>query len=298
MKQVFLSYAKEDVKNASSLYKFLIDEGFTVWYDKEDLLGGEKWEIVIEKEIKSCGIFLSCLSNKAVNKRGFIQKEQKIALEVVQTLPENKVFIIPLKFEECDLPYSLEGYHCIDYFKENGKKKLRASLFKHLEKDQEIEDAKITHQNIFELRNDINREKKSLLIYQCANKGHDRKNHDLSIPINSSSYFQLDIDKESINQQCVVYINIHTDQDDNRWLAFADVEHINNEKYPSEFIFRLAYPGQKEKYSIIDNLFNKIEESGIKIIGTPIKIKVLRFRTDVDGSDITDFTFKLLNQED
>jgi hypothetical protein len=57
------------------------------------------------------------LSNKSSTKRGFVQKEIKQALEILEECGEGKVYLLPVRIEECKLPYEvLRELHYIDMF--------------------------------------------------------------------------------------------------------------------------------------------------------------------------------------
>ena len=99
MQKVFISYAKEDKECARRLYKELKDKGFDPWLDEESLLPGQKWEAHIEDAIKQCEFFIALLSTKSVGKRGYFQKEIRRALDVLETVPERDIFLIPARLE-------------------------------------------------------------------------------------------------------------------------------------------------------------------------------------------------------
>ncbi|MGC1931965.1 MAG: toll/interleukin-1 receptor domain-containing protein, partial [Candidatus Nitrosopolaris sp.] len=98
---VFLSYAREDSDAAKRLYEDLKNDGLSPWLDKESLLPGQNWEIEIRKAIKNSRYFIALLSSNSVDKRGFVQKEFKFALEVLDEVPESQIFVIPARLNEC-----------------------------------------------------------------------------------------------------------------------------------------------------------------------------------------------------
>lgn len=102
--QIFLSYAREDFEIAKKLYSDFSESGLRVWWDYESLLPGENWKEVISREIKQPKYFLALLSNNSLNKQGYVQKELRIAYEILQESPINRVFVIPIRLEEC-LPF-------------------------------------------------------------------------------------------------------------------------------------------------------------------------------------------------
>lgn len=132
MSQIFLSYAREDLQSVKAIYKLLTKNGLSVWIDEEDLLPGQDWRFEISRLIPNCSIFLACLSNKSVSKEGYVQKELRIAYEVLDMLPEGRVFIIPLRLDDCPLPSRLQSIHRLDFFEPNGKEKLLKTIFAHL----------------------------------------------------------------------------------------------------------------------------------------------------------------------
>ena len=118
--QVFLSYAREDQQRAERLYQFLKTKGVDTWMDIYNLKGGEKWDRSISKQIKSSVIFIACMSAKSTKKTGNVQKELRRALEHQQSKPDNQIYIIPVLFEECEVPVELAEYHYIDLSKSSG----------------------------------------------------------------------------------------------------------------------------------------------------------------------------------
>jgi hypothetical protein len=84
----FLSYAREDSEAANRLYNDLAKSGVTVWFDKQCLLPGQKWEMEIRKAIRNSRYFLALLSSSSVTKRGFVQREIASALRTLDEFPE------------------------------------------------------------------------------------------------------------------------------------------------------------------------------------------------------------------
>ena len=82
--QIFLAHASEDKKEIIKLYNLLKQAGYAPWLDEKNLIPGQVWEDEILKAIRESQIFLACLSSRAVTKRGYIQKELKIAKEDVE----------------------------------------------------------------------------------------------------------------------------------------------------------------------------------------------------------------------
>lgn len=126
--QAFLCHASSDKQKVRELYKRLRNDGIKPWLDEEDLLPGFEWEIEIPKAVQNSDVVIVCLSKDAVTKTGYVQKEIKYALDIADEQPEGKIFIIPLKLEECDVPKRLSRWQWVNLFNENGYQRLLRSL--------------------------------------------------------------------------------------------------------------------------------------------------------------------------
>jgi hypothetical protein len=124
----FLSYAKEDSLQVRRIYARLQGDGLQPWLDEHDLLPGQDWEQVIRSVIRGSSAFVVFLSKNAVSKTGYIQKEIREALEVTERLPEGRIFILPVRLDDCPVPERLQRWHWIDLYRKGGYTRLRESL--------------------------------------------------------------------------------------------------------------------------------------------------------------------------
>lgn len=115
--KVFLSYAREDIYTALRLFNDLRQAGIDVWIDKEHLLPGQNWKTTIRRAIRESRFFLALLSNNSVSKKGYVQKELRHALELLDEYPEPTIFVIPIRIDDCN-PTSekLKELHWVDIF--------------------------------------------------------------------------------------------------------------------------------------------------------------------------------------
>lgn len=125
---IFLCHSSHDKPLVRKLYQQLKSDGFDPWLDEEDLLAGQEWKQVITKAVRRADVVIACLSRGSVNKAGYVQKEIKEALDVADEQPEGTIFLIPLKLEECEVPDRLSKWQWVNYFDDNGYKRLVDAL--------------------------------------------------------------------------------------------------------------------------------------------------------------------------
>ena len=126
--RVFLCHASDDKPAVRALYGRLVEDGIDVWFDEESLIGGQDWRKEIPKAIRNSDAVLVCLSRRAINKSGYVQKEIAFALDIAEEQPEEANFIIPGKLEECDAPQRLQHRQWVNLFENNGYIKLKRAL--------------------------------------------------------------------------------------------------------------------------------------------------------------------------
>jgi formylglycine-generating enzyme required for sulfatase activity len=131
--RVFLCHSSKDKAAVRELYQKLCAETWIdPWLDEEKLLPGQDWHEEIEKAVEATDVVIVLLSNQSVSQEGYVQRELKLALDVADEKPENTIFIIPLRLDDCPAPRRLRGWHYVDYFPESRKnwvmERLLASL--------------------------------------------------------------------------------------------------------------------------------------------------------------------------
>ncbi|NJL60111.1 MAG: toll/interleukin-1 receptor domain-containing protein [Desulfobacteraceae bacterium] len=99
--KVFISYAREDIETAGKLYHDLKQAGISPWMDKEDILIGENWKVAIRQAMKESSYFLALLSSNSLSKQGYVQKELKMALDILSEMPPSGIFLLPVRLDDC-----------------------------------------------------------------------------------------------------------------------------------------------------------------------------------------------------
>ncbi len=126
--EIFLSHASQDEDKAKVIYQKLSNEGFSPWMASIDLLPGENWKRSIQKAIRECDFVLVCLTANSINKSGYIQKEIKSALEIFEEKPNDEIFLIPVRLEECEVHEHLKHLHRVDLYRIDGWDRLISSI--------------------------------------------------------------------------------------------------------------------------------------------------------------------------
>jgi len=109
--KVFISYAREDVEIARKIYLDLLKRGLKPWMDKPPhpyeycgLLPGEYWKTRLTEEISSSQFLIALLSNVSVKKRGYVQREYRLALDTMNEIPAGELFLFPILVDDTEIP--------------------------------------------------------------------------------------------------------------------------------------------------------------------------------------------------
>src|ERR1700690_1155506 len=100
-KAVFLSYAREDTAAAQRIAEALRSHGVEVWFDQNELRGGDAWDAKIRKQIKECALFLAVVSAHTQSRHeGYFRREWKQAVERTHDMAEGVPFVMPVVVDE------------------------------------------------------------------------------------------------------------------------------------------------------------------------------------------------------
>jgi TIR domain len=117
--QVFLSYARPDEVAARQLYGVLSRAGVQVWFDRDALKPGVVWKTAIRRAIKESRYFIALMSSSSSSRKGFAHTELRQAIDILDEYPEDEVFLIPVRLENCDPPLDrLNELQWVDMFPE------------------------------------------------------------------------------------------------------------------------------------------------------------------------------------
>ena len=158
---VFLSHANEDKPTIRNLCQHLKDDGFDPWLDEERILPGQDWQLEIEHAMRSSDIILVNFSQKSLIKEGYFQREYKRALDYQEEKPEGTIFVIPVRLDNCEIPFSVKDKQYVDY--PLGYERLLESLKSRADKSASVQNSQTqgrehTKQIQIALKNNIENE--------------------------------------------------------------------------------------------------------------------------------------------
>ncbi len=129
---VFFLYSSMDRDKVEKVYSQSVEIGLKPWMDVKELVMGMDWRKEIQKAMRNCDLVFIFLSGSAISREGYFQQEIRQALELVNEKPEDELFILPIRLDNCDIPKSLQGYIYTDFSEspKNGWKELLRSINK------------------------------------------------------------------------------------------------------------------------------------------------------------------------
>ena len=96
-KAVFLSYAREDTDAARRIADALRGFGVEVWFDQNELRGGDTWDVKIRNQIRTCALFLPIISATTESRgEGYFRREWRIAVDRTHDMAEGLAFVMPI----------------------------------------------------------------------------------------------------------------------------------------------------------------------------------------------------------
>lgn len=97
LRVVFLSYASEDAIDAERICKALRSQGIEVWFDKNELRGGDAWDQRIRDRIRDCSLFMPIISaNSNARTEGYFRLEWKLAVDRSHLIADDAAFLLPV----------------------------------------------------------------------------------------------------------------------------------------------------------------------------------------------------------
>jgi TolB-like protein/Flp pilus assembly protein TadD len=111
-KAVFLSYASQDAEAAKRIADALRADGVEVWFDQNELVGGDAWDGKIRRQIKECALLVPIISaNTQSRAEGYFRLEWRLADQRTHLMGRGRRFLLPVciddtKDADADVPDS------------------------------------------------------------------------------------------------------------------------------------------------------------------------------------------------
>ncbi|MSU51303.1 MAG: toll/interleukin-1 receptor domain-containing protein [Opitutus sp.] len=98
---VFISYASEDRTAARILRDTLAAAGIEVWYDENELGGGDAWDQKIRRQIRDCDYFMPVISaTTEARKEGYFRREWRLATDRSLDMADDVLFLLPIAIDD------------------------------------------------------------------------------------------------------------------------------------------------------------------------------------------------------
>ncbi len=100
-KALFLSYASQDAAAARRIAEALRAAGVEVWFDQNELVGGDAWDAKIRKQIADCALFVPVISAATQARlKGYFRIEWKLAARRTHAMATAKAFLLPVVIDD------------------------------------------------------------------------------------------------------------------------------------------------------------------------------------------------------
>lgn len=133
--QVFISYARPDQQVAVEVYEALLASGFSPWLDERKIKGGQNWEFEIQRALEKSTIVIILWSQHSKDRRGYVQKEIKLALDKLQEKLVDDIFIVPVLLDQTlEIPEQLQNIHCLNYNEPDFLKRMDEAITHQIER--------------------------------------------------------------------------------------------------------------------------------------------------------------------
>jgi hypothetical protein len=111
---IFFSYANPDQERVIQFYDTLVSGGFNLLLDCRNIKPGQNWDFEIKRAFEKSSFVIVFLSNNSINRRSYVQRELKMALDKLNEKLIDDIYIIPVILDDdITVPDQLKAIHCI-----------------------------------------------------------------------------------------------------------------------------------------------------------------------------------------
>lgn len=111
---IFICYASPDQAQVIPFCDYLSTQGFNVWIDCRRIKPGQNWDFEIKRELDKAGFVLAFVSRNSFDRRGYVQRELKLALDKLTEKLIDDIYLIPVLLDDdTPIPPQLGALHHI-----------------------------------------------------------------------------------------------------------------------------------------------------------------------------------------
>jgi hypothetical protein len=101
---IFISYASGDRAAAAALAATLDRAGLDVWFDRNELRGGDRYAAKIRRHVQQCDLFVPLMSQTTESRQdAFFRREWSWARERLPSIGPLRPFMMPLAIDDLDV---------------------------------------------------------------------------------------------------------------------------------------------------------------------------------------------------
>lgn len=126
---IFISYASPDRERVDPIVDRLEHSGLNVWMDHRCIRAGQNWNLEIRRALGKAAIVVVFMSELSVDRRGYAQREIKIALEQAEEKLTSDIYIIPVLIDSLsEFPESVRHLHMVKAWESGSIEKIIESI--------------------------------------------------------------------------------------------------------------------------------------------------------------------------
>jgi hypothetical protein len=111
---IFISYATPDRARVTPYFEQLEARGLNVWMDHKRIKAGQAWDFEIKRNLDKASIIVVFVSSNSIDRRGYVQREIRIALDKLNEKLLSDIYIIPVLLDHgVDIPIDFARIHCV-----------------------------------------------------------------------------------------------------------------------------------------------------------------------------------------
>lgn len=110
---IFISYASPDRERVLPFFEWIEKQGFNVWMDCRRLKPGQNWNFEINRALGKATFVLSFISKLSFDRRGYLQRELKLALDKLAEKLIDDIYLIPVLLDDVQIPDQLKVLQCV-----------------------------------------------------------------------------------------------------------------------------------------------------------------------------------------